>query len=356
MKTLFVTRPLDPPWNEGTKNLFSQIVPLHSHFSSLTSAPTSNSLNIYKSPQWNTKNKLILTKHLTFNPQMKEFDQFVFAFSPNAFNIRILSNIVKKRFSSKRIIQFIPSLDPQLDLKKMLIGDKFIVISNFTHDRLVQAKVDPSNILLLNPFVNTGMLDTFVSTAQTHETNKINILYLGEYSKRLGSFPFLYQLGKKLLATYPNVTLTLACRLFSKEDQKQENIVKNSLAEQGFENRVSFLNFVPEVYQLIQDSTFMVFPATHMGDKFDIPLVLLESLYLNKPTFVSNIAPLPEAYKFDQELAHKYVLENDVNLWLDAIAHEIKKPQHTTQTLQTYVNTHFSLPPQQDKIVSFLTS
>ncbi len=357
MKTLFITRPINPPWTEGTKNLIRQIIELSDDYYYLSSETKQQALHVYSGNSWGLQNKLRLLVFLIISRRLHQFDQFVLAFSPSQFTAQILALICRWRNPRARIVQFIPSLPQSInqhELSRILVTNRYIVISDTTYYKISKHLQGQSiSIFKLRPFINPQL--NYTITTKDILSNP-TVVYPGEYSSRLQAFPLILDIIKCVVSQRPNIHFVLACRIFSAEEQSVEKQITNWAQQHGYSQNITQLNETPKIFDLIGNASIVIFPAVTMGNKFDIPLVLIESLFFNTPVLISDIQPLAELYKHDHALQKEFTLPLQPSVWCQKIINLLDKPHnlHSTDRLKHYVQQHFMLAQQANKLVDFL--
>jgi len=181
----------------------------------------------------------------------------------------------------------------------------------------------------------------------------MKILYPGEYSARLKSFPLLTDIMIPLLKKTKGLELVFACRIFSSKELKIEKKIINLASQNGIGKKCVFLNYVKDISKLIKNSDLIIFPAEQMRGKFDIPLVLIESLMLGKIVLVSDINPLEEIYKYDKGLSKELVIPNKIELWQDKIKKALKMDRKSDMI--KYFQKNFSFDAKKIKnLINFI--
>jgi len=142
---LFTSRPLLPPWDEGTKNMLSEIVKTNENLRYFGGGK--NSIGVYRGNKIGFLNKIRLLGFLLTGNTM-DFSKIVFCYYPTFLNTIIPYFVLKiKRFEGE-IIQFLPSFPN----KMFLLSKKYIVISEYTK-KMILSKNKNAKIYLINPFV-----------------------------------------------------------------------------------------------------------------------------------------------------------------------------------------------------------
>ncbi|MFW6025117.1 MAG: hypothetical protein ACOCRX_02125, partial [Candidatus Woesearchaeota archaeon] len=321
-KILFITRPINEKYNEGSKNLFKELFKKNKNYYFFTdSLKYSNSYEncFYLKYNWDSLYQKAMYLKQILKMNLNNFNKIVIGFVPNKKNIFCLNLIFKlKRYSKDDIIQFVPSIEEN---NGKVIGKKVITLSESTKERILKKnKVD--EIIKLRPFINYKYWDkeekirkeTNYWRKKLKKTDDRIVSYFGEYSERLGSIEFLKKLICNIKKENEEIKIILACRIFSKKEKEKEKKLKEHFIKKGIKN-IYFYNEVRKIRGLLNISDITLFPATKNKGKFDIPLVILESLYLGKKTMVSKIPPYDEIYDFN----NLSLLENKIDKWEEEI-------------------------------------
>lgn len=85
-----------------------------------------------------------------------------------------------------------------------------------------------------------------------------------------------------------------ASRIRKKKDKIFEEKIKSEAENRGLVKYITFLNTVQDMIRLISEIDINIYPVATMERKFDLPLVLIESLAAGKPILYSDIPPLNE--------------------------------------------------------------
>jgi len=356
-KILLISRAISSPRDEWTKNIMKWIVdtrPAQVDFFTNKENAYKHWFTVYTENSIWLWQKMRLFFFLLFKANLKTYDNIVIWFSPSKVMIVIFKLLfLLKNFSKDHLIQFIPSLRKWCEVSNLLLSKRVITISDYTADLLEKSWIE--DILSINPF--SLSLSSWLDEETAYRKNKISydetkkyVLYLGEYSERVGSFPLLTDIISSKLSESDDIVFILACRIFSEKEKAYEWTIKNKFA---WDKRVIFMNHVPKIYGLIAMVDACVFPWKSAGNKFDIPLVLLEWLMMWKHTFVSDYPPFNEVYKYDKSLAKKYLLWDEALLRNDALSSIAKDDSHSGD-LRTYTHTYFSIEKASEKFYNRL--
>ncbi|MFO7806832.1 MAG: glycosyltransferase family 4 protein [Candidatus Moraniibacteriota bacterium] len=312
-KILLFTRPLNPPWDEASKNLAYEIATKSQRenlafdvFSSSNSPEAEkfktekiHQRKIYKKNQFDAVEKFRLITSFLFTKIKADIVHFLFTPRP------LTSFIIKFRllFSKTKTIQTIATiskkhLQNKKRLRKILFADTIVAQSDYTFKKI--KKQGFQNLELIYPGVDLkkfhpGEKNPALLKENGIKKNDFVVLFAGEYT-RLKAIDDIMQAFQKIYREKSNqdVKLILACRIKSPQDKiKKEQIIELS-KKQGFFKQIIFKETVENMADLYRLSDLNIFPVREMTGKFDIPLALVEAMACKKPVIVSDIKVLQE--------------------------------------------------------------
>jgi glycosyltransferase involved in cell wall biosynthesis len=322
MKVLLLTRPLCPPWDEGSKNFAFTLansienVEIHiltcgileniSAFAKTSADKPKNIIQhpIYSSPRLNLTQKI---KLYNFLRKAEGFDVIHSLFTPTKIN----SFFIKRALRSKnfKVIQTVATLREDLyeenDFKKILFGDLIITYSDYAREKL--EKMGFRNTRRIYPGIdinnyrpkekNISLMKDYGITDQDFVIN-----FTGEYT-RLGAIDDVIDCFSDLVKAEANFKLQLACRIKNEKDAQKKEEVKRRLESTGILDKVVFFDNqkfeMSDVYNLADIS---IFPVRTMTGKFDIPLAVIEAMACGKPMIASNLERITYFLNADNSL------------------------------------------------------
>lgn len=313
MDILFVTRPIAPPWNEGSKNLTWQLasrMTCHTPYLLTVQGKSlpSFSRELIEYPIY-SEQKLTLTQKLRLFSflllRLPPVDILHFFFVPTPLTSRLLSIVT--RVHGKTAVQTIPSLPTtptsEATLKRLLFADSVVVYSRFTEDYLRQwhvpnvtripAGIETERFAHANPDVELRFRFNLPEDA-------ILLLFSGEYS-RLGSINVLMKILPEVIKKCPNCHFLIACRILIEDDIQVERQFKQYVADNNLEKQVHFVGEVSDFSALLKASDMFLFPVSEMTGKIDMPLTVLEAMAAGLPIVSCNMPPLDEIFTSDMD-------------------------------------------------------
>jgi glycosyltransferase involved in cell wall biosynthesis len=315
MKVLLLTRPLCPPWDEGSKNFAFTLanniksVEIHILTCGLLENLPGNIVQhpIYSSPRLDLLQKI---KLYNFLRKADKFDIIHSLFTPTKVNSFFIKYAVKNKNS--KIIQTVATLREDLyegnDFRKILFGDLIVTYSDYAKEKL--EKMGFGNARRIYPGIdinnyrpkekNIALMKEYGITDQDFVIN-----FTGEYT-RLGAIDDVINCFVDLAKENANFKLQLACRIKNEKDAQKKEEVRRNLESVGILDKVAFFDNqkfeMPEVYNLADIS---IFPVRTMDGKFDIPLAVIEAMACGKPMIASSLERL------------NYFLDNDNSILIN---------------------------------------
>jgi glycosyltransferase involved in cell wall biosynthesis len=307
-KILLVTRPIAPPWDEGSKVFAFYLAKNTSGFKlgllthGILSGLPENILQkpIYQSNHFGLWQKLQLL--LNLKKLKKEFDILHFLFTPTKFNSFWLKKLVKN--SSARNIQTVATLREDLysdeEIKSLLFGDWIITYSDYAKNKLNQLGFH--NIERIYPGIDLAEYRKKEKDAGLMQKYGFNdddfiINFTGEYS-RLGAIDDVIAAFAEIAPKIPQAKLSLAVRIKNSADRNKKEEIRENLKKLNLLDRVAFHDdgtyLMPDIYNLCDLS---IFPVQNMQGKFDIPLAVIEAMACEKPVILSDLPILKEIAK-----------------------------------------------------------
>ncbi len=305
MKILFITRPIAPPWDEGSKNtvfaLAKQMRQHSVHLLTTTGFPC-NARNIVLEKVY-TKSGLISgislwQKLRLFLRLLKkdDIDIYHFFFKPTPL-VATAAKIALK-FNRKKTVQTVVSVPADGEqFKKAIFADAVVAGSEFMQKRLAQEGIKSE---LIYYGVNTAEFsrpyDALAAKGQFGLENSPVILFAGNLHPGKG-IEVVEESMEEVVRQFPKVKFVFACRFLEAEvESKNLERIKSKISEKSLAKNAMFLGKIENMKQLISASDIVVFPPNSMVSKMDYPLILLEAMAMGKPVIFSDTPPLDELF------------------------------------------------------------
>jgi len=307
-RVLLLTRPICPPWDEGSKDFaytlakyardFEVHLLTHGRIADLTGNVVQHL--IYSSSKWNWMQKIrayvFLIKEFLLKGG-KDYDIIHSFFTPTKLNVFALELCLRNK--KIKTIQTLATLRDDLydaeKLKKIIHADFIITYSDYAKEKL--EKLGFKNVKRIYPGIDINLfspapkkLELMKKFETTEDDFVIN--YTGEYV-RLGDMDDIVSVFSDLAKENKNFKLHLAVRVKNRKDASKKEEVKKKFEEAGILDRVAFIDdgsyVMEDVFNLCDIS---IFPVRTMTGKFDIPLAVIEAMACGKPMIASNIKRL----------------------------------------------------------------
>lgn len=301
-RILLLTRPICPPWDEGSKNFAYTLAKYAGDFEIhlLTFGKVDDlpenviQHQIYFSSQLNFSQKYRLFKFLR---KAKDFDIIHSLFTPtksNSFFIKLALKNKKAKF-----IQTVATLREDLysakNFKKILFGDQIITYSDYAKEKL--EKIGFNHVKRIYPGIDVNLYSPapkkqeLMKKFETDEDDFV-INYTGEYV-RLGDMDDIVASFIDLAKIKNNFKLHLAVRVKNEKDAWKKREIAKKFKKDGVLDKVAFIDdgsyTMEDIYNL---SDISIFPARTMAGKFDIPLAVIEAMACGKPVIASSLERL----------------------------------------------------------------
>ncbi len=328
MRVLFVSKPVVPPWNDGSKNLVRDLaMNLSRATPTIMVSPGSTPLGgrVHEEPVYGergsfaptlTANARVLARLMLGDPM----DAWHFVFAPN----RASSSAAWLAKSSRRrrgwrgqVVQTIASVPRSFrGVNSLLFGDVVVAQSEHTRARLLGAGVAAAHLRVILPCASAPKaceqieIDA-VKEALSVPKNSPIVLYPGDAEIGTGART-VAEAAAGVLAEIPEATVVLACRMKTERAAGAMQALKHLVRDLG--DRVRFVGDVPNMHALLCASSVIAMPADDLYGKVDVPLVVIEALALGKPLVLARNGPLEsvQTARFvdpgdSTELAHEVV-------------------------------------------------
>ena len=307
-RVLLVTRPISPPWNEASKNFAYYLAKSAKNFSFSLLTPgfveelpeDIEQISIYTNGdlhmKWSQRLRL-----LKLAPMVKKFDIVHFMLTPSKLN----APGFKLFLSSKRAktVQTIATLREDLlqpeDFKKILFADELITYSDYAKNKLISYGFQ--NVTRIYPGIDLEKYQFQIKDDETLKRFNLNsndfvVMFNGEYV-RLGATDDIVSALPDLFKKIPNAKFVFANRIKDPKDVIKRDDVKKTLQELGIIDKVVFTDSYPDIQdmsKIYNMADVVVFPVRNMFGKFDVPLVVIESMACEKPVVISDLTILKE--------------------------------------------------------------
>ncbi|MFA6193398.1 MAG: glycosyltransferase family 4 protein [Parcubacteria group bacterium] len=328
-KILLLTRPICPPWDEGSKNFAYTLAKYAGDFEIhlLTYGKVDDlpenivQHQIYTSSKWDWPQKVrayIFLLKVFFLKGGNDYDILHSFFTPTKLNVFALKLCLKNK--KIKTIQTLATLRDDLygaeKLKKIIHADYIITYSDYAKEKLEKMgfgkvkKIYPG--IDIEKYSPTAKDQALMKKFETNEDDFV-INYTGEYV-RLGDMDDIVAGFIDLAKMKNNFKLHLAVRVKNEKDACKKREIIKKLEKENILNRVAFIDDGGyEMQDIFNLSDISIFPVRTMAGKFDIPLAVIEAMACGKPVIASNLERL------------KYFLNNENSILIAPGNREVLK-------------------------------
>ncbi|MDO9231837.1 MAG: glycosyltransferase family 4 protein [bacterium] len=307
-KILLVTRPIAPPWDEGSKNFAYYLAKNLAGFEinlmtkGILSGLSDNvhQHSVYSTSEIRDFNFSQKLRALLFQFKTKgKFDINHYFFTPTKLNSFLIKHFFKS--SKTKTIQTVASLRDDLwssdDIRKLMFADLIITYSDYAKNKL--NSLGFQNVKRVYPGIDLEKYQLQERNLELMQEKNISptdfvINFTGEYV-RLGAIDLVIDSFIEISKKIPEAKLTLAVRIKNEKDAQKKEEVMEKIKKSNLLEKVSFFDNgkydMPEVYNLCDIS---LFPVQNMHGKFDIPLAVIETMACEKPVILTDLEILKE--------------------------------------------------------------
>ncbi|APS00278.1 glycosyltransferase family 4 protein [Pajaroellobacter abortibovis] len=304
-RVLFISKPITPPWNDGSKNLVRDLAS-HLSFASptvmsfrgvpLLESPVSIA-DLGDPPEKHASHLSIQWRVMGCLVKARAFPLWHFVFAPNlASSVASLCAVKSQRLLgwSGKVVQTVASAPKTFrSVQRLLFGDQIIVLSEWMRHRFMSAGVDPQRMHVIPPCAvappppSEAEIQAVRSLYQLE--NAPVILYPGDYEVSRGAIT-VAQAVPHILRAIPEARIVFACR--PKTTAYPQALQRIQTLLEPWKQQVRYIGNIPNMAALQKAACMIVFPVDDLYGKVDLPLVLLEALALGTPLILAKEGPL----------------------------------------------------------------
>jgi glycosyltransferase involved in cell wall biosynthesis len=336
-RVLFVSKPIVPPWHDGSKNLVRDLATnLTRSRPTVLTTPQAGPLGdgVAAEPVYAAAGKFapafsanarVLFRLLGGDPH----DIWHFVFAPSAATgaaARLARSVRQAGGWRGKTIQTIASAPRRFnDVPRLLFGDRVVVLSEWMRARLIGAGASAHNLSVIPPCAREPAPRAADAAARVRQRYGIGegpiILYPGDYEVSTGAMTVARAMGE-IIRSVPDAKFVFACRAKTGGAETARRAVVLETSDPELAARVVHVGEIDDMHELLGAAHAVAFPVDDLYGKVDVPLVVLESLALRVPLVLARGGPL-EAVQ-----SARFVAANDpgalaatlVELLTDAVA------------------------------------
>ena len=300
MDVLMVTRPLSSPWNEGGKNLAYGIArniknhKIHLLVRKNFNEKVSSNIILHRVYPSEYRYKISYTEKLRlfyFLLKIKNIDIYHFIYTPEIYSSKINKLLISLK--SKKSIQTIPTRLKNVS-DKLFFANKIVVISNFTKNLLLKKGI--KNVIKINTGIDTNYFKPFKKDIKLLKKfdGRFVVLIPIDLEKEKGTRIILKVI--KSIGDSRDILFIFSYRS-TKKRFLEKRFLKRELFKLGLLKNVLFIKDPINIKNLINASDLVVYPLVNTYEKHEIPMILIESMSMEKPIVVWDVAPMNEIIK-----------------------------------------------------------
>lgn len=300
---LLVSKPVEPPWNDSSKNLVRDLALGMRRHDALAFGRDGGERTLGRA----RLEPIHPTGSAGFAPALADqarvlkrlglgarADLWHFFFAPNPRTSTVAR--AAARFRRMRTVQTVCSVPKEdVDPKRVLFADRVVVLSHFTAERFAQAGLGPDRVLRIPPAAPP--LVPLAAEERRAARSRLGldpdapvVLYPGDLEFGNGA-----RVTVEAHARMPaGAELVLACRAKTERAREVDREIRELVRRLGTEKRVTFLGETPSILELVGSADVVCLPSDVAYAKMDYPLVLLEAMALARPVVVATGTPASE--------------------------------------------------------------
>jgi phosphatidylinositol alpha-1,6-mannosyltransferase len=305
-RVLFVSKPIAPPWNDGSKNLVRDVARhLTRAEATVLSTPDAPEVGggarmdrIYTAPgtfaPGLVQNARVVRRLLTGDAH--DVWHFVFAPNPASSTVARFTSRTRRMLGWKgSVVQTVASAPRSFDgVAQWIFGDVVVVVSDWMRGRLLGAGVK-RDLHVIPPCAEAPSVPTRAAIEGARSKLGVGsapiVLYPGDYEVSHGAATVARSVSR-IVKGVPGARVVFACRAKTAKSAGARALVEGDLRAAGLLDRTVHAGEVDDMAALLAASTVVAFPVDDLYGKVDVPLVLLEALALGIPVVAARGGPL----------------------------------------------------------------
>jgi phosphatidylinositol alpha-1,6-mannosyltransferase len=304
-RVLFVSKPIVPPWHDGSKNLVRDLARAFTHArpTVLTTAdapPVGERVAcepVYRAPgrfaPGVAANARVLARLLRGDPH----DVWHFVFAPNAASSSAASVAIRARRLAGwrgKVVQTIASAPSKFEgVERWLFGDVVVALSEWTRARMLAGGARGDALRVIPPCAVAPDAPSPDRMRLVREKHRLGdgpiVVYPGDYERSRGAAT-VAAATPALLRAVPDAQVVFACRAKTPASAKARDVIER--ATSAFGESVRHVGEIDDMHALLAASRVVAFPVDDLYGKVDLPLVLLEAMALGVPLVLARGGPL----------------------------------------------------------------
>jgi glycosyltransferase involved in cell wall biosynthesis len=307
VRVLFVSKPVVPPWHDGSKNLVRDLaMHLERAVPTVLVGPGAVPLGprvhmdvVYRDAgrfaPGVAANARVLARLLGGDPE--DAWHFVFAPNPASSGAAVVARTaVRARGWRGKIVQTVASAPARFEgASRLLFGDVVVCLSEHTRERLVHHGADASRLRVIPPCAPAPREVGADEIARLRSELRVGdaplVVYPGDYEVSRGART-VADAVPALLRAVPEARVVFACRPKTARAVEARRAVEAALGKHAEYTRHA--GTVSDMAVLLAAADVVAFPVDELYGKVDVPLVVLEALAMGRPLVLARGGPLEE--------------------------------------------------------------
>lgn len=305
-RALFVSKPLVPPWHDGSKNLVRDLA---CHVRAVrptvlvprgAAAPGQgmDALEVYRTGGRFAPGLAANARVLLALARGRAYPLWHFVFAPNPASSHSARGIIEAQRAlgwQGKVVQTVASAPRDFRLARTLMfGDRIVALSEWMRGRLLGAGVQRP-ITVIPPCVPKPDEVSAARVAAVRASlacgDQDIVVFPGDYEVSTGAQTFADALPEVARAV-PHVCFVFACRPKTKASSSAKESIERTVERAGLQARVRHVGEISDMHALLSAARLVAFPVDDLYGKVDVPLVLIEALALGVPMIVAEGGPL----------------------------------------------------------------
>jgi glycosyltransferase involved in cell wall biosynthesis len=307
VKVLFVSKPIAPPWNDGSKNLVRDVA---SHLTrarpTVLTTPGAPALGprVTQEPLYGdggrfapalAANLRVLSRLVGGDPH--DLWHFVFAPNPASSAAARIARTARRVLGWRGpVVQTVASAPKSFNgVPRLLFGDVIVTLSEWTRARLVGNGARADRVRVIPPCAAAPEPPTPEARKRVRAAHDLGtgpiVLYPGDYEVSSGA-ETVTGAARAVVRKVPEVMIVFACRTKTTAAAPAQDAIVARLKAEGLTGRTRHVGEIEDLPALLAEASVVTFPVDDLYGKVDVPLVLLEALALRTPLVLARGGPL----------------------------------------------------------------
>lgn len=304
---LFVSKPIVPPWHDGSKNLVRDVA---SHLTRAratvltTRGGTPLGERVTLDPIYSDGGAFapsVLANARVFRRLLQDRDSDIwhFVFAPNVASSTAARAAITARRAlgwKGRVVQTIASAPKRFEIAKQLIfGDVVVTMSEWMRARLLAEGVPAAKMRVIPPCAPPPREVSAAERSRIREELDLGpgplLVYAGDYETSRGA-ETVARAAAALGEAAPGMRIVFACRPKTKNAASAKKAIERILLDERSHHHTRHVGQLDDISPLLAAASAILFPVDDLYGKVDVPIVLIEALSRGIPLILARGGPL----------------------------------------------------------------